>query len=79
MKNLQINGLYEHYSGKRYKVLGEARHTETLEELVLYQALYFDEEFQAEGLLWVRPKAMFLGNVERDGKVVERFRLIESK
>lgn len=46
-------GLYEHYSGKQYLVFGIARHSETLEEMVVYQQLYGDFR------LWVRPKVMF--------------------
>jgi len=53
-KTIFINGMYEHYKGFRYKVLAIARHSETLEELVVYQALYGEEG------VWVRPLAMFL-------------------
>ncbi|WP_346355684.1 DUF1653 domain-containing protein [Azotosporobacter soli] len=60
-------GLYRHYKGKDYRVLGVARHSETQEELVVYQALY------GEGGLWVRPKAMFLEMVVLDGVRVPRF------
>ncbi len=66
-------GLYEHYKGNRYKVLGIARHTETLEELVVYQALYGNYE------IWVRPLAMFVEMVELDGMYVPRFKLIETQ
>ena len=48
-------------------VIGKARHSETLEELVVYRALY------GEGGLWVRPLDMFLEDVEQDGRVVPRF------
>ncbi len=63
-------GVYEHYKGKRYEVLGCARHTETHEEFVVYRALYgaFD--------LWVRPLAMFMETVTVDGRVRPRFRLL---
>ena len=64
-------GIYEHYSGKRYKVIGEAKHSETLEKMVIYEALY------GEGQIWVRPLKMFLEEVELDGKMVARFRLIK--
>jgi len=67
-------GKYRHYKGKEneiYKVIGVAKHTETLEELVVYQALY------GEGQIWVRPLEMFCGNVEVDGKKVPRFSFIE--
>lgn len=66
---LQI-GVYEHYKGQRYEVLGCARHTETSEEFVVYRALYGDHG------LWVRPKAMFLETVTVDGRGVPRFRFV---
>jgi hypothetical protein len=46
-------GIYEHYKGNRYEVIGLAKHSETMEELVVYRALY------GEHGLWVRPRAMF--------------------
>ncbi len=70
-KTVIINGLYEHYKGFRYKVLAIARHSETLEELVVYQALYGEEG------IWVRPLAMFLENVIADEKLQPRFRLVQ--
>ena len=60
-------GIYQHYKGAFYQVIGLARHTETLEELVVYQSLY-----QPFGL-WVRPKAMFTGTLEYQGTSVQRF------
>lgn len=68
-------GLYEHYKGKHYRVIGTARHSETLEEMVVYQAQYVSEEFGAHPI-WVRPKSMFLENVMVDGKEVPRFKHI---
>ena len=68
-------GIYEHYKGKKYKVIGIARHSETLEELVVYMALYDSKEF-GRNALWVRPKKMFLETVIVDGKEVPRFRYI---
>lgn len=62
-------GIYRHYKNKEYRVLGVAKHSETLEELVVYEALYDNQESK----LWVRPKAMFLESVEVDGKVIPRF------
>lgn len=64
---LQPGGKYRHYSGKEYEVIGVARHSETLEELVIYKPLYIDDG------LWVRPLKMFEENVEIDGKMVPRF------
>jgi hypothetical protein len=62
-------GLYRHYKGKMYRALDIVRHSETLEELVLYETLYENEL----GKLWVRPKAMFLSNIEIEGRSVRRF------
>ena len=70
-----IPGKYRHYKGKLYQVMGVARHSETLEELVVYKALYESEEF-GKNALWVRPKAMFFENVSLDGKGVARFEYV---
>lgn len=64
-------GKYRHYKGNEYEVIGAAKHTETLEDLVMYRALY------GEGGLWVRPLGMFLEDVLVDGEKVPRFRYIE--
>ena len=68
-------GLYEHFKGKRYEVVGLARHSETLEELVVYKALYKGNF--PEGSLWVRPLKMFQEKVVLSGKEIPRFRFIE--
>ena len=60
-------GLYRHYKGNDYRVIGLARHSETREPLVVYQALY------GERGLWVRPAAMFTESVESGGRTVPRF------
>ncbi len=60
-------GRYRYYKGKEYEVLGIARHSETLEELVVYRALYGD------GQLWVRPKVMFLEKIITEGEEKPRF------
>ena len=60
-------GLYRHYKGNEYRVLGLARHSETLAPLVVYQALY------GERGTWVRPAAMFVETVVVGGKPVPRF------
>jgi len=60
-------GFYRHFKGKPYRVLGYIRHSETMESLVLYQALY------GEFGLWARPAFMFEETVEVDGKIVPRF------
>ena len=63
-------GKYRHFKGKEYEVLGIAKHSETLEELVVYKALYDD------GGIWVRPVSMWNERVERDGKTYARFTYI---
>jgi hypothetical protein len=63
-------GKYKHYKGGEYEVLGVAKHSETLEELVVYQALYGEKE------LWVRPIEMFMEEVSLDGKLVPRFKYV---
>ena len=65
-------GKYQHYKGKHYEVIGVAKHSESLEELVVYKALYQN----AEGNLWVRPLKMFMEMVVVDGKEVKRFEFV---
>jgi hypothetical protein len=62
-----IPGRYRHYKGNEYTVLGEARHSETLEPLVVYRQEYGDRG------LWVRPAAMFSETVRVEGREVPRF------
>jgi hypothetical protein len=69
-KSLKL-GEYEHYKGKRYKVLGVALHSETLKELVIYKALY------GQGLTWVRPLDMFFEDIEVNGRKQKRFRFLK--
>ncbi len=63
-------GIYEHFKGRRYRVLGLAKHSETLEDMVVYQALHSDHE------LWLRPLKNFLERVEVNGKKIPRFRFL---
>ena len=70
-QSIIVDSLYEHYKGLRYKIIGIARHSETLEELVVYQALY------GEGGIWVRPVAMFLENIVINGQSQPRFKLVQ--
>ena len=60
-------GRYRHFKGNEYELLGVAKHSETLEEYVIYRALYGDKG------LWIRPKEMFFEKVTRDGKIFNRF------
>ena len=62
---------YRHFKGGIYKLIGIAKDSETLEDRVVYQAMY------GEGQLWVRPKDMFFGEVERDGKRMPRFQELD--
>ena len=64
-------GKYRHFKGNEYEVIGIARHSETLEEMVVYRALYVDAG------IWVRPAKMWNETVERDGKTFQRFTYID--
>lgn len=66
-------GVYQHYKGPQYRVLGVAKHSESEEELVVYQALY-----GAFGL-WVRPLSMFIEQVEVEGQMQPRFALLQAE
>jgi hypothetical protein len=69
-------GIYKHYKGNYYVVLGDGRNSETLEEYVVYMALYNSKEF-GKNAIWVRPKKMFFENVEYEGKIVPRFEFVK--
>lgn len=58
--------IYRHYKGGRYELLGNALHSESKEELVVYRSL-------ADGQVWVRPAEMFYSTVHADGRVQQRF------
>lgn len=62
-------GIYKHYKGKLYHAVAIVKHSETLEEMVLYRGLYEPYE------MYVRPRAMFEGNVIIDGVEQKRFGL----
>ena len=68
-KNL-IGREFRHFKGNHYRLEGFAKDSETLEEMVVYRALY------GEGGLWVRPAQMFFETIERDGKRMKRFELL---
>lgn len=64
-------GRYRHFKGNEYEVIGIARHSETMEPMVVYQALY------GERGMWVRPASMWFETVERDGRTYRRFYRLE--
>jgi cyclomaltodextrinase / maltogenic alpha-amylase / neopullulanase len=64
-------GKYRHFKGNEYEVVGIARHSESLEEYVIYKPLY-----DSVSEYWIRPLAMFLESVERDGVVRPRFEYV---
>ena len=69
-------GKYRHYKGKFYEVIGEAVHSETSEEMVIYRALYEDIAF-GKNAVFVRTKEIFLEKVEIKGEKIPRFEFIE--
>ena len=72
MSEIKI-GVYKHYKGNEYFVLGEALHTETEEEMIIYRLAAITE---SDNRVWARPKKMFLETVEIDGEVIPRFKII---
>jgi cyclomaltodextrinase len=68
-------GIYKHFKRGKYKVLGVGKHSETLEDYVIYEALYKNELSK----LWVRPINLFTDYKEIDGKKVKRFEYIGKK
>lgn len=70
-RQIKIGKKYRHFKGNEYLVLHLAKHSETLEEMVVYQALY------GEKGIWVRPLEMFLDQREFEGKLINRFEEIE--
>jgi hypothetical protein len=74
-ENIKPGQRYRHYKGKEYKIVGIAHHSETLQPMVVYQALYDAPGFGKDSL-WVRPRDMFLEMVEVNGVKQPRFSLI---
>ena len=70
-KQRLVGRTFRHFKGNLYRLEGFAKDSETLEEMVVYRVLYGD------GGLWVRPAKMFFETVERDGKTMKRFELLE--
>ncbi len=64
-------GIYQHYKGNMYEVIGIASHSETMEKMVVYKALYGDGE------LWVRPASMWNEQIDVNGEIKPRFKLIK--
>lgn len=71
-REIKIGKKYKHFKGKEYLVLYVAKHSETLEDMVVYQALY------GEKGIWVRPLNMFLDTKEVDGEIVNRFEEVDN-
>lgn len=69
-QKIKVGATYMHYKEKKYEVIAVAKHSETLEEFVVYKALYDDFG------IWIRPLSMFLENIELNGKMIPRFELI---
>lgn len=67
-------GIYRHYKGKLYEVVGIATHSETLEKMVVYNALYQPETENT----WVRPLSMFTEEIDVNGKRTKRFEFVEN-
>lgn len=72
MREVVVGGTYRHYKGNVYEVLAVAKHSETCEDLVVYQS-------KEKGDVWVRPYVMFLETVNVNGESVERFSLLAGK
>ena len=68
-------GIYKHYKGDEYRVIGVGKHSETLEDLVFYEALYDNEMSE----LWARPLEMFRETIEIDGVEKPRFEFIREE
>ena len=67
VRKIVMEKYYRHFKGNIYRVLHIAKHSETLEDIVVYQAMY------GERGIWVRPKTMFEEEIERDGRTFRRF------
>ena len=70
---IKTGTIYRHFKGNLYEVIAIATHSETLEKMVVYRALYGD------GGIWVRPLEMFEETIERDGKKFKRFQPLDEK
>lgn len=68
---IKIDGIYRHFKGNMYQVIAIATHSETLEKMVVYKALYGEQG------IWVRPLSMFEEEIERGGKTFKRFEFVK--
>ena len=74
MKKMQIPlGIYRHFKGNLYEAVAIAKHSETLEEMVVYRALYGEGEF------WIRPLSLWMEQIERNGEKIPRFSYMGEK
>lgn len=74
MKTIKL-GKYKHFKGGQYQVIGTARHSETMEVMVIYKPLYDLDEGELK--TWVRPIEMFFDDKEHNGEQVKRFTFIK--
>lgn len=72
MAEAEVGKRYRHYKGYEYTVLAIGRSEDTLEEQVVYRAEYTTEDFGPDAI-WIRPRVLFEGTVNVDGRTVERF------
>ena len=73
MQEIKPGQIYKHYKGDTMKIIGVAKHSETLEDMVVYDHMGTNPLAD----LWVRPLEMFMGDAEHEGKMVKRFTYIE--
>ncbi|HNU96188.1 MAG TPA: DUF1653 domain-containing protein [Candidatus Magasanikbacteria bacterium] len=75
MEDLQL-GIYQHFKGNLYEVITVGKDSDTLEDLVVYKALYDSAEF-GKNAIWIRPKEKFCEEIIVDGKKIPRFKFVE--
>lgn len=75
MEDLKI-GIYQHFKGNLYEVIAVGKDSDTLEDLVVYKALYDSAEF-GKNAIWIRPKEKFCEEIIVDGKKIPRFKFVE--
>jgi len=75
MEDLQL-GIYQHFKGNLYEVITVGKDSDTLEDLVVYKALYDSAEF-GKNAIWIRPKEKFCEEIIVDGKKIPRFKFVK--